>query len=190
MVDTYRARSAIREVGKALGLPEGEIDLAAKAFPHIGAHRVREAMGKLPELANLNLDAGQLDLLFRVTERLDGFPRHLALHPSGVVLSGHDLPERVPLERSYEGYRMAQADKDDVELLGLLKLDVLGVRMLSAMASARTPVPTLNSPATASAALCTSAPTTELASPPPPRMPMPASTAPESPIPLRPLSCT
>ncbi|TMK86158.1 MAG: DNA polymerase III subunit alpha, partial [Actinobacteria bacterium] len=133
MVDTYRARGAIREVGKALGLPEGEVDLAAKAFPHIGAHHVREAMSKLPELDGLNLDAGQLDLLFRVVERLNGFPRHLALHPSGVVLSGHDLPDRVPVERSFEGYRMVQADKDDVELLGLLKLDVLGVRMLSAM---------------------------------------------------------
>jgi error-prone DNA polymerase len=132
MIDTYRARGAIREVGKALGLPEGEVDLVAKAFPHIGAHHVREAMAKLPELRGTNLDAGQLDLLFRVVERLNGFPRHLALHPSGVVL-GQDLPGRVPFERSYEGYRMVQADKDDVELLGLLKLDILGVRMLSAM---------------------------------------------------------
>jgi error-prone DNA polymerase len=133
MVDTYRARGAIREVGKALGLPEGEVDLAAKAFPHIGAHHVRAAMDTLPELKGINLDAGQLDLLFRVVERLDGFPRHLALHPSGIVLSGHDLPDRVPVERSFQGFRMVQADKDDVELLGLLKLDILGVRMLSAM---------------------------------------------------------
>src|SRR5919198_60757 len=133
MVDTFRARGAIREVGKALGLPEGEVDLAAKAFPHIGAHHVRAAMEHLPELDGLNLNAGQLEMLFRVVERLNGFPRHLALHPSGVVLAGHDLPDRVPLERSFEGYRMVQADKDDVELLGLLKLDILGVRMLSAM---------------------------------------------------------
>src|SRR3989475_598518 len=133
MIDTYRARGAIREVGKALGLPEGEVDLAAKAFPHIGAHHVQEAMDHLPELKVLNLDAGKLDLLFRVVERLNGFPRHLALHPSGIVLSGHDLIRRVPLERSFQGYRMVQADKDDVELLGLLKLDILGVRMLSAM---------------------------------------------------------
>ena len=133
MVDTYRARGAIREVGKALGLPEGEVDVVAKAFPHIGAHHVRDAMKELPELKGTNLDAGQLELLFRVVERLNGFPRHLALHPSGIVLSGHDLPDRVPLERSFQGYRTVQADKDDVELLGLLKLDVLGVRMLSAM---------------------------------------------------------
>ncbi len=144
MVDTYRARGAIREVGKALGLPEGEVDLAAKAFPHIGADHVRAAMEKLPELSDSNLNAGQLDLLFRVVERLNGFPRHLALHPSGIVLSGHDLPDRVPLERSFQGFRMVQADKDDVEILGLLKLDILGVRMLSAMRHAwtRSPAPT------------------------------------------------
>ena len=133
MVDTYRARGAIREVGKALGYPEDEIGRVAKAFPHIGAHRIREAMRSLPELRGSNLDAGQLEMLFRVAERLNGFPRHIALHPSGIVLSGRDLAERVPMERSFQGYRMVQADKDDVETLGLLKLDVLGVRMLSAM---------------------------------------------------------
>ena len=133
MVDTYRARAAVREVGKALGYPEAEVDLVAKAFPHIGANRVREALDRLPELRGTNLRAGQLELLFRVVERLNGFPRHLAMHPSGIVLSKDDLLERVPMERSFLGHRMVQADKDDVELLGLLKLDVLGVRMLSAI---------------------------------------------------------
>ncbi|HEX9122243.1 MAG TPA: DNA polymerase III subunit alpha, partial [Actinomycetota bacterium] len=133
MVDTYRARAAIREVGKALGFPEVEVDTVAKAFPHIGAGDIRRAVEILPELAGSNMNAGQLELLFRVAERLNGFPRHLALHPSGIVISNDDLVHRVPLERSFQGYRMIQADKDDVELLGYLKLDVLGVRMLSAM---------------------------------------------------------
>ena len=133
MIDTYRARAAVREVGKALGLPEPEVDLVAKAFPHIGAHRLRDAIEQLPELAGSNLNAGQLETLFRVAERLNGFPRHIALHPSGIVLSNHELVTRVPLERSFQGYRTIQADKDDVELLGYLKLDVLGVRMLSSM---------------------------------------------------------
>ncbi len=133
MVDTYRARGAIREVGKALGFPESELGVVAKAFPHISAHHIREALDRLPELKGVNLGAGQLELLFRVAERLDGFPRHIALHPCGIVLSKDDLLERTPLERSFQGYRMVQADKDDVELLGLLKLDVLGVRMLSTM---------------------------------------------------------
>lgn len=133
MVDTYRARAAVREVGKALGYPDDEIDRVAKAFPHVGAHRIRDALEKLPELRGSNMAAGQLELLFGVAERLNGFPRHLALHPSGIVLSGDDLPDRVPMERSFLDHRMVQADKDDVERLGLLKLDVLGVRMLSAM---------------------------------------------------------
>ncbi len=133
MVDTYRARAAVREVGKALGMPEAEVDVVAKSFPHIGADDLRVAIERLPELAGSNLNAGQLEQLFRVAERLDGFPRHIALHPSGIVLSGDDLVARVPLERSFQGYRVIQADKDDVELLGYLKLDVLGVRMLSSM---------------------------------------------------------
>jgi error-prone DNA polymerase len=133
MVDTYRARAAVREVGKALGYPDAEVDLVAKAFPHIGAHRIRDALAELPELRGSNLGAGQLETLFRVAERLNGFPRHLALHPSGIVLSGDDLLDRVPMERSFLEHRMVQADKDDVERLGLLKLDVLGVRLLSSM---------------------------------------------------------
>ena len=133
MIDTYRARAAVREVGKALGLPEPEVDTVAKSFPHIGAGDLRVAIERLPELAGSNLNAGQLEQLFRVAERLDGFPRHIALHPSGIVLSSDDLVTRVPLERSFQGYRVIQADKDDVELLGYLKLDVLGVRMLSSM---------------------------------------------------------
>ncbi len=133
MIDTYRARSAVREVGKALGLPDAELGVVAKAFPHISARHLREAVERLPELHGINLPMPQLELLFRVAERLDGFPRHIALHPCGIVLSSHDLVTRVPLERSANGHRMIQADKDDVELLGYLKLDVLGIRMLSSM---------------------------------------------------------
>jgi error-prone DNA polymerase len=133
MIDTYRVRSAIREVGKALGLPEVEVGMVAKSFPHISARHLREALDRLPELRGINLRFEQMERLIGVAERLDGFPRHIALHPCGIVLAGHDLVERVPLERSANGHRMIQADKDDVELLGYLKLDVLGVRMLSSM---------------------------------------------------------
>jgi error-prone DNA polymerase len=133
MIDTYRARASLREVGKVLGLPEVEVGTIAKAFPHIGARHLQKAIDELPELAGANLRGPQLELLFRVAERLDGFPRHIALHPSGIVLSNDELVTRVPLERSFQGYRTIQADKDDVELLGYLKLDVLGVRMLSSM---------------------------------------------------------
>ena len=133
MIDTYRARSAIREVGKVLGLPEVEVGTIAKSFPHISARHLREAIDRLPELQGINLRFEQMERLIGVAEKLAGFPRHVALHPCGIVLASHDLVQRVPLERSANGHRMIQADKDDVELLGYLKLDILGVRMLSSM---------------------------------------------------------
>ncbi|MGH8907265.1 MAG: DNA polymerase III subunit alpha [Egibacteraceae bacterium] len=136
MVETLRARMAIREVGKALGLPRVEIDHIASRFPRIRAGDVRAALGALPELAGANLDRPDLRRLFDLVERLDGIPRHVALHPSGVLLDGVGLRDLVPVERSADGFPMAQADKNDVAALGLCKLDVLGVRMLSAMAHA------------------------------------------------------
>jgi error-prone DNA polymerase len=136
MVDTFRARMAIREVGKALALPPEEIDVVAKAFPRVAARNIPDAIERLPELAGSNLRAGQLEQLFELCLAIDSFPRHLALHPSGVILSSSDLAERVPMQESFQGFRMLQADKHDVEDLGLTKLDVLGVRMFSAIAHA------------------------------------------------------
>jgi error-prone DNA polymerase len=136
MMDTYRVRHAIRDVGAALGMPLGEIDAIAKAFPHIRARDVRLALRELPELRASHLAEAQLDLLFRMVERLDGLPRHIALHPCGVLLSDTTLLDRTPVEASWLGFPMSQFDKDDVEALGLLKLDVLGIRMQSAMAHA------------------------------------------------------
>ena len=133
MVETFQARMAVREVGKVLGLPREELDTIAKSFTHARARDVRRIVKNLPELQRSNLDAGQLDTLLDVVERIDGFPRHLAMHPCGILLGDVELATRTPMERSAHGYAMSQFDKDDVAALGLLKLDVLGVRMLSAM---------------------------------------------------------
>ena len=140
MVETFKARMAIREVGKCLGMPAGEIDYIAKSFPRVRAGDVRAAMEHLPELRGLNINRDDLKLLFDVVERLDGFPRHIALHPSGVLLADRTLRDLVPVERSANGFAMAQFDKDDVEALGLCKLDVLAVRMLSSMAHAKSEI--------------------------------------------------
>ncbi|MGM0616570.1 MAG: DNA polymerase III subunit alpha [Actinomycetota bacterium] len=133
MVETFQARMAVREVGKVLGLPREELDVIASSFTHARARDVRRVVAGLPELKRSNLDAGQLATLFDVVERIDGFPRHLAMHPCGILLGDVELGTRTPMERSAHGYAMSQFDKDDVAALGLLKLDVLGVRMLSAM---------------------------------------------------------
>jgi error-prone DNA polymerase len=141
MMDTYRVRHAVRDVGAALGMPPGEIDQIAKAFPHIRARDARAAVRELPELRSLRLlsperGEARLDLLFDLVEKLDGLPRHIAMHPCGVLLSDATLLDRTPVEASFLGYPMSQFDKEDVEDLGLLKLDVLGIRMQSAMAHA------------------------------------------------------
>ncbi len=136
MMDTYRVRHAVRDVGAALGMPPGETDTIAKAFPHIRARDARVALRELPELRASGLAEERLDLMFRLVERLDGLPRHIAVHPCGVLLSDATLLDRTPVEASFAGFPMSQFDKDDVEDLGLLKLDVLGIRMQSSMAHA------------------------------------------------------
>ena len=136
MMDTYRIRHAIRDVGAAIGLPPGEIDVIAKAFPHIRARDARAALVDLPELRASGIGSDGLEQMFALVERLDGLPRHVALHPCGVLLSDRTLLDRTPVEASWLGFPMSQFDKDDVEDLGMLKLDVLGIRMQSAMAHA------------------------------------------------------
>ncbi|MFZ1286773.1 MAG: DNA polymerase III subunit alpha, partial [Candidatus Phosphoribacter sp.] len=136
MMDSYRVRHAIRDVGSALGMPPGEVDAMAKAFPHISARHARAAIADLPELRVSGLGAARYDLFWDLVERLDGLPRHIALHPCGVILSNTALLDRTPVEASWLGFPMSQFDKDDVEVMGLLKLDILGIRMQSAMALA------------------------------------------------------
>lgn len=140
MLETYRVRHAVRDVGAALSLPPSEIDAIAKAFPHIRARDARAALRDLPELQAAGLTERRFDLMFSLVEQLDGLPRHVALHPCGVLLSDATLGDRTPIEYSFGGFPMSQFDKDDVEDIGLLKLDVLGIRMQSAMQHAVTEV--------------------------------------------------
>jgi error-prone DNA polymerase len=134
MVDTYRARHAIRDAGAALGLPGMEIDMLAKSMPHVRARNIAATLESLPELRRLNTSAPLMAATIEMAQRLDGLPRHLAMHPCAIVLSDGGFLDRAPLMASAGGYPMVAFDKDDVEAVGLLKLDVLGVRMQSAIA--------------------------------------------------------
>ncbi|MEV6406955.1 DNA polymerase III subunit alpha [Streptomyces bobili] len=141
MPETYRVRHAIRDVGAALSMDPAEIDRVAKSFPHIRARDARAALAELPELRPLAAEREKYGKLWELVEALDALPRGVAMHPCGVLLSDASLLSRTPvMPTSGEGLPMAQFDKDDVEDLGLLKLDVLGVRMQSAMAHAVTEV--------------------------------------------------
>lgn len=135
MPETYRVRHAVRDVGAALGMDPARVDRLAKAFPHIRARDARAALTELPELRGVREDGGER--LWELVEALDALPRGIAMHPCGVLLSDATLLDRTPVvPTSGEGFAMSQFDKDDVEEMGLLKLDVLGVRMQSAMAHA------------------------------------------------------
>ncbi|MEN9736746.1 MAG: hypothetical protein RL129_1457 [Actinomycetota bacterium] len=133
MVETYRARSAIRDAGLALGIPEFETSVLAKSLPHIRARNIEGALAKLPELANFRTNPPLLKAAIGIAAKLDGLPKHLAMHPCAIALSDLGLKNRAALTKSAAGFPMLQFDKDDVEAIGLLKLDVLGVRMQSAI---------------------------------------------------------
>ncbi|MFJ8826598.1 DNA polymerase III subunit alpha [Streptomyces sp. NPDC102467] len=137
MPETYRARHALRDTGLALGIAPQTVDMIAKSFPHIRACDIRSALAELPELRQLAARQAEFGPLFELAEGLDALVRGYAMHPCGVILSNITLLDRLPVQPTPGGdYPMVQADKEDVEDLGLLKLDVLGVRMQSAMAHA------------------------------------------------------
>ena len=135
MVETYRARHAIRDVGAALALPHEEIDSLAKSLPHIRAKNITNALRDLPELRHISINQ-PMGKAITLAQALDKLPRHLSMHPCAVILADSALLDRMPSQMGASGYPMSQWDKDDVESVGLLKLDILGVRMQSAMAHA------------------------------------------------------
>ncbi len=130
-VITYRPRSAIRDVGKALGLNELQLCALAKSVqwwegPEVTEERLREA--------GLEPDARIVRQLLYLTEELIGFPRHLSQHVGGFVIAASRLSELVPVENAaMQDRTVIQWDKNDLESLGLLKIDVLGLGMLSAI---------------------------------------------------------
>lgn len=144
MQNGYRARGAVRDAGMALGMDEGEVSDIAKQLWRFSARKFREALVEKPELkefaGRVEREAAdqnqQLDLLVDLTERLDRLPRHISMHPCGVILGDTTLRDRTPVQPSGLGLPMSQFDKHDMDPMGMLKLDVLGVRMQSAMAFA------------------------------------------------------
>lgn len=137
MPETYRARAALRDSALAFGIAPAEADRIAKAFPHVEAKEIRRVLHELPELRHLAADAERYGALWEVAEGLDALPRGLAMHPCGVVISDVRLRARLPvIPTAGEGLPMVQAAKSEVELLGNLKLDVIAVRLHSAVAYA------------------------------------------------------
>lgn len=137
MHNGYRARGAVRDAARAIGLTPEQTDRIAKTIWRVPAGELRELLEIKPELAELRREAQEdpkVNLLIDLTERLDRLPRHLSMHPCGVILSNASLLRRTPVQPSGMGLPMSQFDKHDMDPMGLLKLDILGVRMQSSMA--------------------------------------------------------
>ncbi len=128
---TYCPRSAIRDVGKALGLSLLQVDRMARAMQWWDGREVSDA--RVAE-AGLDPDSPLIRRLLLLVRELIGFPRHLSQHVGGFVISEDPLSELVPVENAAMAARtVIQWDKDDLDELGILKIDVLGLGMLTAI---------------------------------------------------------
>ncbi len=134
--NTFSARSGFREVGKAMGVPEEETGVIARAIPHTSFEHFAEALASRPESRRAPLKDRPWQDLLDMARRIDGFPRHLSVHCGGVVVSPIPLTQRLSLERAAKGVAITQCDMVDVEDLGLVKIDLLGNRSLGVLAGA------------------------------------------------------
>ena len=137
-VVTYRPRLAVRDAAKALGFPLHVVNLLTRRLPHWGhcadvERYAEEFAAILAQQVPGRRWATRLRLLVELVPQLEGFPRHLSLHNGGMLLTRAPLTETLPVRRSANGVRAVEVDKDDVEALGLIKFDLLGLRTFDAI---------------------------------------------------------
>ena len=133
-VITYRPRSALRDVGKALGLSVDRVDSLAKNIRRYGEEGTGEALKTRFREVGFDPDGRVGRQLIVLVRQLLGFPRHLSQHTGGMVISQSRLDELVPVENAAMADRtIVQWDKDDLDALGVLKVDILALGMLTAV---------------------------------------------------------
>jgi error-prone DNA polymerase len=135
-VNTVRAPSAVRIASRAFGFTPDEIDGLSRRVPWGSAAKLGEMLAERPELASHEFQDPHYRRLVDIAERLSDFPAHLGTHLGGFILSREPLTDRVPLQWAAKGVVVAQFDKDDIETLGLVKMDILALKMHSAIAEA------------------------------------------------------
>src|SRR5438270_1686375 len=129
---TYQVRSAVRDFGKALGLPPGEIERAARSADPFGARDVDRYLGGA--IGERRAASPRWQALVHLVRHAWGLPRHVTQHPGGMVISTQPLNEICPIQpAAMTGRQMVQWDKDSCADAGFLKIDLLGLGMLSAV---------------------------------------------------------
>jgi error-prone DNA polymerase len=133
-VNTYQVRGAMREMMKVLGWDSSRIDSVCQGIgPWDSLESLRARRAEVEQWVG---QTPLIEVLFALVEGLQHCPRHLSIHNGGVVLTRKPLSHFSPIQTSTGGYRQVQFDKDDVEALGLIKFDVLGLRMLAVLSEA------------------------------------------------------
>ena len=127
-ISTYMARGAIRDAGKALQIPKPTIEEACRGIHYLHASKLLEKAETLPELKESPVyRRPELKEFFSLCAAIDSFPRHLSVHLGGLLIGEGRLCDIVPLEPSSGGDIISQYDKDDIERLGLVKMDLLAL---------------------------------------------------------------
>ncbi|MDW7670934.1 MAG: DNA polymerase III subunit alpha [Bacillota bacterium] len=127
---TLAARAAIRDVGRVINMPYGEVDQIAKMVPMVLGMTIDKALEMNPQLLQLTRDNERAGYLINMARKLEGTPRHASTHAAGVVISRKKLNEHVPLYM-HENSITTQFPMGILEELGLLKMDFLGLRTLT-----------------------------------------------------------
>jgi DNA polymerase-3 subunit alpha len=132
---TMGSKACVRDVGRVLDVPLPEVDRLAKLIPQDAS--LNAALSKSSELKQLVNSSPEYQRLWHIAQQLEGIARHASIHASGVVITPKPLTELVPLYKSSEGDVCTQYDMNALEAIGLLKLDVLGLRTLTVIDGAR-----------------------------------------------------
>lgn len=130
-MNTFQARSAVREVAKAHGMTPDEVTQITRKLPRYSARDIRTLANHLPESQELNIEEEPLKTILDICERIDGLPRHLSIHSGGVVIAPRAMTEFTPLQRAAKGIVITQYNMGPIETLGLVKIDLLGHRSLT-----------------------------------------------------------
>jgi DNA polymerase-3 subunit alpha len=128
---TMAARGAIRDVGRVLEVPLPEVDRIAKMIPFMPDARIADALKAVPELRALRDKNSKVAQLLAIAQKIEGQVRHPSIHAAGIVITPRPLVEFLPLYQSVKGEITTQFPMGDVEALGLLKMDLLGLRNLT-----------------------------------------------------------
>jgi len=131
--NTFKIRSAVGDVAKTFGLPEEEIRSLTKSLLHQGVERIDDILKTVPECNTHPISGKTYREILEISKIIGNFPRYLSVHLGGVIIAPDEITKYTPLEESGKGLIISQFDMHSIEKLGLVKMDILGVRMLSVL---------------------------------------------------------